>query len=185
MFIGRESELQPLQEFKKRNIAGIVVICGRRRIDKSTLVEHFSSGMRFLEFYGLAPRKGLTPRDQLDHFGELLGLAFGLPSAKFDNWNHAFDTLAGLTAHGEVIIFLDEISWLAGSDKAFVGKLKGVWDTKFKKNPQLTLILCGSVTSWIEKNILCNKEFMGRVSLTLKLEEMPLADANKFCGMKF
>jgi hypothetical protein len=182
MFIGRESELQKLQEFKKRNVAGIVVICGRRRIGKSTLVEHFASGMRFLEFYGLAPRKGLTPRDQLDHFSELLGLAFQLPLMKFDNWNHALDTLASLTTKGEVIIFLDEISWMAGSDKDFVGKLKGVWDTKFKKNPQLILILCGSVTSWIEKNILRDKGFMGRVSLTLKLEEMPLADANKFWG---
>ncbi|HEX4839113.1 MAG TPA: ATP-binding protein [Rhabdochlamydiaceae bacterium] len=182
MFIGREFELQKLQEFKKRNVAGIVVICGRRRIGKSTLVEHFASRIRFLEFYGLAPREGLTPRDQLDHFSELLGLAFQLPSMKFNNWNHALDMLASLTMKGEVIIFFDEISWMAGSDKDFVGKLKGVWDTKFKKNPQLILILCGSVTSWIEKNILNDKGFMGRVSLTLKLEEMPLSDANKFWG---
>jgi len=180
MFIGRGAELRKLQEFKKRKSAGIVVVSGRRRVGKSTLVEHFASGIRFLEFYGLAPREGLTSQDQLDHFGELLGLAFQLPRMKFDNWNHALDTLAGLTAQGEVIIFFDEISWMAGSDKDFVGKLKGVWDTKFKKNPQLILILCGSVTSWIEDNILNDKGFMGRVSLTMTLEEMPLFDANKF-----
>jgi hypothetical protein len=182
MFIGREAELQKLQEFRKRKVAGIVVVCGRRRVGKSTLIEHFAKGGRFLEFYGLAPREGLSPRDQLDHFGELLGLAFKLPPMKFDNWNHALDMLAGLTAQGEVIILFDEISWMAGSDKDFVGKLKGVWDTKFKKNPQLILILCGSVTSWIEDNILNDKGFMGRVSLTMTLEEMPLFDANKFWG---
>lgn len=182
MFIGREVELQKLVEFKNRNIAGIVVISGRRRVGKSTLVEHFAQNSRFLEFYGLSPREGLTSRDQLDHFGELLGLAFNIPSIKFNNWNQALDTLAGLTAQGEVIIFFDEISWMAGSDKDFVGKLKGVWDTKFKKNSQLILVLCGSVTSWIEDNILNDKGFMGRVSLTLTLEEMPLRDANKFWG---
>lgn len=180
MFIGRETELQKLEEYKKRKTAGIIVVCGRRRIGKSTLIEHFARGKRFLEFYGLAPREGVTAQDQLDHFGELLGLAFRLPAMKFDHWNQALDTLAGLTSKGEFIIFLDEISWMAGSDKDFVGKLKGVWDTKLKKNPQLTLILCGSVTSWIEENILHDKGFMGRVSLTLTLEEMPLRDANRF-----
>ncbi len=180
MFFGREAELQKLQEFKKRKTAGIIVISGRRRVGKSTLIEHFAKGSHFQEFYGLAPREGLTPQDQLNHFGELMGLNFKLPPMKFDNWNHALDTLAGLTIQGEQIIFFDEISWMAGPDKDFVGKLKGVWDTKLKKNPRLILILCGSVTSWIRDNILNDKGFMGRVSLTLQLEEMPLSDANKF-----
>ncbi|MCE5293939.1 MAG: hypothetical protein LLF94_04940 [Chlamydiales bacterium] len=123
-------------------------------------------------------------QDQLDHFGELLGLAFNMPPLKFDNWNSALSTLASLTASGKFIILLDEISWMAGSDKDFAGKLKGMWDTKFKKNPELTLILCGSVTSWIEENILNDKGFVGRISLTLTLEEMPLKDANKFWGTR-
>ncbi len=182
MFIGREAELRKLQEFKKRKVAGMIVVCGRRRIGKSTLIEHFARGTRFLEFYGLAPRPELTAKDQLDHFGQLLGLAFQLSPFKFDHWNHALDMLAGLTSQGEVVIFFDEISWMAGSDKDFIGKLKGIWDTKFKKNPQLLLILCGSVTSWIEENILNDKGFMGRVSLTITLEEMPLSDANQFWG---
>ncbi len=101
---------------------------------------------------------------------------------KFDDWNHALRMLAGLTVKGKVIIFLDEISWMAGSDKDFTGKLKGIWDTEFKKNPELILILCGSVTSWIQDNILNDKGFMGRVSLAFTLEEMPLSDANKFWG---
>ncbi len=104
---------------------------------------------------------------------------------KFDNWHQAFETLAGLTSKGPLIIFLDEISWMAGKDKDFVGKLKGVWDTKFKKNKQLLLILCGSVSSWIQDNILNDKGFMGRISLTLNLEELPLHEASKFWGSKF
>lgn len=182
MFVGRETELQKLKEFQARRVAGIVVLCGRRRIGKSTLVEHFGKSGRFLEFYGLPPRKGITTQDQLDHFGELMGLAFGVPPMKFDNWNIALKTLAGLTKKGKVIIFFDEISWMASQDKDFPGKLKGIWDTKFKKNPKLILILCGSVTSWIEDNILNDKGFMGRVSLTVALEEMPLYDANRFWG---
>lgn len=184
MFIGRESELKKLKEFQARKVAGLIVVSGRRRVGKSTLIEHFAKGQRFLEFYGLAPRAGLTTKDQLNHFGQLLGLAFDMPAMKFDNWNSALAMLASLTSKGKVIILLDEISWMAGTDKDFAGKLKGIWDTKFKKNPRLTLILCGSVTSWIEDNILNDKGFMGRISLTITLEEMTLLDANQFWGSR-
>lgn len=182
MFIGRKDELAQLKAFKQRKVAGIIVCCGRRRIGKSTLIERFSEHTRFVEFYGLAPREEIKNSDQLDHFGELLGLRFNLPAMKCENWNQALMTLAELTSIGKVIVFLDEISWMAGKDKDFAAKLKGVWDTKFKKNNELILVLCGSVSSWIQENILNDKGFMGRVSLTINLEEMPLHDANQFWG---
>lgn len=182
MFFGREKELGLLREFKKRKVAGMIVCSGRRRIGKSTLIEHFGEKNKFLEFYGLAPREQLLTKDQLEHFGEQMGLRFNLPPMKFDNWNQALETLAGLTSKGRVIIFLDEISWMAGTDKDFAAKLKGIWDTKFKKNPQLLLVICGSVSSWIQDNILNDKGFVGRVSLIINLEEMPLHEANKFWG---
>ena len=187
MFIGREWELQQLQDFHERKVAGLAVCRGRRRIGKSSLTEEFArkcKGTRFVEIYGLAPRENITNADQLRHFGELVGMAFNLPAMKFDNWNAALMTLAGLTTRGPTIILLDEISWLASKDKDFAGVLKGVWDTHFKKNRRLTLILCGSVASWIEENILRDKGFMGRVSLTITLDEMSLLEANQFWPKK-
>jgi AAA+ ATPase superfamily predicted ATPase len=180
MFVGRERELGLLREFGNRSTAGLAVCRGRRRIGKSTLIEQFGKGKRFYEFYGLAPREAIDNAHQLKHFGELMGTAFGVPAMRFDNWHDALSTLAGLTAQGETIILLDEISWMASKDKDFAGKLKGVWDTRFKKNDRLILILCGSVTSWIDNNILNDKGFMGRVSLTLTLDELALHDANTF-----
>ncbi len=109
-----------------------------------------------------------------------MGTAFDLPAMHFENWNDALSTLAGLTMDGEAIILLDEISWLASADRDFAGKLKGVWDTRFKKNDNLILILCGSVTSWIDDNILNDKGFMGRVSLTITLGELSLHHASGF-----
>jgi AAA+ ATPase superfamily predicted ATPase len=180
MFIGRISELQTLHAFKQRKIAGLAVVYGRRRIGKSTLIEHFAESSRFLEFYGLPPGQCTSNVDQLAHFGRQMGKAFDIPAMLFNSWFDALSTLAGLTKQGKVIIFLDEISWMAAYDKSLPCVLKGIWDTEFKKNKQLLLILCGSVSSWIEENILKDKGFMGRVSLQMKLEEMPLHDANKF-----
>jgi len=180
--VGRERELALLHEFRERRTAGLVVCRGRRRIGKSTLIEQFGQHCRFYEFYGLAPRAGITNADQLAHFGEQLGAAFNLPAMHFRNWHDALSTLAGLTAEGEIVILLDKISWMASKDKDFAGKLKGLWDNRFKKNDQLVLVLCGSVTSWIDTNILNDKGFVGRVSLTLTLDELSLFHANLFWG---
>ena len=76
MFVGREREMQLLEEFRGRRTAGLAVCRGRRRIGKSTLIEEFGKGFeRFYEFYGLAPRDGITNEDQLRHFGDLMGRA--------------------------------------------------------------------------------------------------------------
>jgi len=179
-FIGRDYELNRFKDFLAKPVAGMAVVCGRRRVGKSTLIEQACKSIPFYEFYGLGPRENIDNSHQLAHFGELLGTSFGLPPQHFRNWNEAFDVLAKLTKEGRVAILLDEISWMAGKDKDFAGKLKGAWDTKFKKNPDLTLIICGSVTSWIEDNILNDKSYVGRISLTINLEPMPLYDADKF-----
>lgn len=50
----------------------------------------------------------------------------------------------------------------------------------FKKNRKLILILCGSVSSWIEKNIVSSTGFMGRPSLYMTLEELLLSECNQF-----
>lgn len=180
MFVGRDYELDLLKNCLKKNTASLVVCRGRRRIGKSTLIQEFAKKNKFYELYGLAPREGITNADQLRHFGELVGNFFNIPPMNFKNWNDAFSTLAGFTERGRVIILLDEISWMGSKDKDFAGKLKGIWDTKFKKNKKLILILCGSVTSWIDKNILNDKGFVGRVSLTISLDELPLSHSNAF-----
>src|SRR5262249_37677597 len=54
------------------------------------------------------------------------------------------------------------------------------WDIYFKKNPELILILCGSISAWIEKNILSSTGFLGRISYRLTLEELPLSDCKYF-----
>lgn len=182
-FIGRKKELKQLISFNQRKQAGLVVMRGRRRIGKSTLIKEFGKSQpkaHYVEFQGLAPRKDIGKQDQLDNFAEQLGVAYQLPGFRFNNWNEAFDALARLSSKEQTIILLDEISWMAHGAKDFAGKLKIAWDTRFKSNDKLRLVLCGSVTTWIEENILNDKGFMGRVSLTMTLKELALFEANEF-----
>ncbi|MEI6790007.1 MAG: helix-turn-helix domain-containing protein [Myxococcaceae bacterium] len=50
----------------------------------------------------------------------------------------------------------------------------------FSKNPNLIIALCGSISSWIEKNILSNTGFLGRITIDLVIEELDLPVCNAF-----
>lgn len=186
MFIGREKELEGLSELLGQKKAALVVCKGRRRIGKSRLIEEFGKKVEhFYDFQGLSPYEGARLADQLKNFSEQLARHFGLPEiVPPHTWTEAFSLLARYTREHQVVILLDEISWMALGDKTFAAKLKIAWDTLFKKNPDLILVLCGSVSSWIDKNILKSPAFVGRISLKLSLKELSLSVCNEFWGKK-
>ncbi|MBS0654703.1 MAG: ATPase [Verrucomicrobia bacterium] len=68
---------------------------------------------------------------------------------------------------------------MASDDKTFLGKLKYVWEDHFAKNSKLILILCSSVSVWLEENIISSTAFFGRISWTLSLDPLPLVDCNQ------
>jgi AAA+ ATPase superfamily predicted ATPase len=181
VFLDRERELLLLSNLLKKRSASLAICKGRRRIGKSTLIQRFGKQAKtFLEFQGLPPREGITNQDQLDAFAEQISAQTTLPGLSLSGWSQAFSLLATVIRNESTVVLLDEISWMSGKDKDFAGQLKIAWDTKFKKFPKLILIACGSVSSWIDKNILGSTGFMGRVSLELQLFELPLHDCNRF-----
>jgi AAA+ ATPase superfamily predicted ATPase len=181
MFIGREKEIQQLADLFAKPGSSLVICRGRRRIGKSTLIENFGkSATRFFQFQGLPPRDGIGMREQLDSFRGQLCRQTGLPKMTLESWPQAFSFLSGRIGNEKTVLLLDEISWMAAGAQDFAGFLKIAWDTEFKKKPRLVLVLCGSVSSWLDKNILNNTGFVGRVSLTLSLDELSLAACNEF-----
>ena len=185
MFVGRLKELKQLLDLFDLKKASLVVCRGRRRIGKSTLVQQFGKkASAFLEFQGLPPREGITNADQLNAFSEQLAAQSSIPKLNLESWYQAFLLLNSIIKNQKTVVLLDEISWMGGKDKDFAGQLKILWDTEFKKKSKLILVLCGSVTSWIDKNILNSTGFMGRVSLEITLKELGLYHCNMFWGNK-
>ncbi len=179
-FIGRKAELKELERFSKKRSASLIVVQGRRRIGKSRLIEEFGKKLSIYTFSGLAPSTKTTLQAQLDEFANQLSVVLGIPGIKGEDWTTLFLLLAKHTRQERAVIVLDEISWMGSKDPDFLGKLKNAWDLHFKKNPDLILIICGSASAWIEKNILSSTGFMGRISFVLTLEELPLKDCNQF-----
>ncbi|NGX51849.1 MAG: hypothetical protein KR126chlam5_00136 [Candidatus Anoxychlamydiales bacterium] len=179
-FIGRKKELDDLNSYLNKKTASLIVVKGRRRIGKSRLLDEFSKNKRSYKFIGLPPQSNRTKQDQLDEFSRQLSVVLDFPEIKVDNWSKLFILLNDKVKTEQVILIFDEISWMGSEDPDFLGKLKTAWDELFKKNPKLMLIFCGSVSTWIDDNILNSKAFYGRISWILDLEPLPLSDCNKF-----
>src|ERR1700733_5795635 len=178
-FIGREAEMNRLKGLLQRSSASLIVVRGRRRIGKSRLLAEFGKEMKSFFLTGTPPSRKMTAQLQRDEFVLQLARA-GIPGIRPDDWGNMFWNLSKHTEQGRVLIVFDEISWMGSKDSEFLGKLKNSWDMYFSKNPQLILILCGSISSWIEENILSSTGFVGRITIDLVLEELPLNVCNAF-----
>ncbi len=179
-FIGRQDELKLLEGLLLKQSSSLVVVYGRRRIGKSRLIEEFAKKYRFISFSGLFPEESMTNQDQLNEFTRRFQDQFGENIGPLTDWGNAFQKLALQTRKGRVVILFDEITWMGHDSPNFLAKLKNAWDMELKKNDQLILFLCGSVSVWIEKKLLANRGFYGRISLKLRLKELSLSDCGKF-----
>jgi hypothetical protein len=128
----------------------------------------------------LAPVEGITAQTQRDHFAKQLAKHFGTPTASFVDWSDAFSALSNQLESQTAIVLFDEISWMGIEDPTFIPKLQVWWDNTLAHHPHVILIFCGSISTWIEENILNSTAFFGRITLTLTLEPLSLRESAQF-----
>lgn len=180
-FIGRQPELDQLHTLMRKKSASFIIVKGRRRIGKSRLIEEFGKNFKhYYAFSGLPPEASITGQHQLDEFSRQLSREFQTARARYDDWSDALWALGERVQKGSTLVLFDEISWMGSKEPTFLAKIKNFWDQQLKKNDQLIFVICGSASSWIEKNILSSTGFVGRVSYTLTLDELPLPECNQF-----
>ena len=179
IFIGRKIQLERLGALYKKKTPSLVVVKGRRRIGKSRLILEFAktaTNQTFWSFAGLAPEDGISGQEQRDNFARGLALMLKIPPMTFQDWSDAFEHLSLHIKPGDIIL-LDEISWMGSKDPSFIPKLKAWWD---KQTAHMLLVFCGSVSTWIEENILKSTAFFGRVNLIISLEPLSIPESAKF-----
>ena len=185
MFFGRQDQLNELSLLWTKRVSSLVTCRGRRRIGKSSLIKHFAelSHARFIKIEGLKPRREYGNIDELRTFAAQLAAQTGCERTPPEDWLSAFIRLGReIHADEKTVVLLDEISWLGYYDPTFADTIKIAWDNYWKSNDRLVLVLCGSVSSWIRDNIIDNGEFVGRRSLDLVVNELPLSDCVRFWG---
>lgn len=185
MFFGRQDLLDEMSLLWTKRVSSLVTCRGRRRIGKSTLIKHFAelSHARFIKIEGLKPRKEYGNIDELRTFASQLAAQTGCERTPPEDWLSAFIRLGReIRPTEKTVVLLDEISWLGYYDPTFADTIKIAWDNYWKANERLIFVLCGSVSSWIKDNIIDNGEFVGRRSMDLVVNELPLSDCVGFWG---
>lgn len=178
MFIGRTQELTQLKRLYDAKTSKLVVIYGRRRIGKSTLIEHFMASKDHLHFEGL---EGGSTKDQLTQFLYDLSEQVGDPllkEVKPTSWLPVLDYLTKLFARkkSKTIIFMDEFQWLSVNQNKLVSLIKKVWDIHWSKQ-NVMLILCGSVCSFMTARVISSKALYGRIHWECCLPPLDAIDA--------
>ncbi len=185
-FYGRREETEEFLQLFRKKTSSLVTCQGRRRVGKSTFIRQCAAHAGdYWAFSGLAPREGGDQAAQLAAFGAQLAQLSKMPELPLESWPAAFHWLARLLPKDRwIVVLFDEISWMAQGCPDFAGYLKTAWDDHFSRHPRLILVLCGSVSSWIEQNILNSTGFVGRCSWQFWLDPLPVRDCMGFWGKK-
>ena len=179
MFIGRHDELQFLNE--KYNAAGgqLIVLYGRRRVGKTETLRKFCEGKEHV-YYTCTE----SPDDlQLAAFSERI-LQKGFPAAQyiksFSGWNQALSGISELPTKGKKLLVIDEFPYMFKGNASIPSILQKLWDEDLR-DKDLMIILCGSAMSFIENEILAEKNpLYGRATGILKMNEMSFYESIQF-----
>lgn len=180
MFIGREAELQFLEDKYMDNKGHLVVLYGRRRVGKTETLKEFCRGKQHI-FYSCTQS---TDKIQLQKFSKRL-LQEDIPAKKylseFADWEAAFSAIIELPYNGnKKLIIIDEFPYMCKANKSIPSILQNIWDTELKDS-NVMIVLCGSAMSFIEKELLAEKNpLYGRATGIYKMTEMGFYDAIKF-----
>lgn len=148
--IGREAELAHLVSLYENPSFEFLVMYGRRRVGKTTLLQEFAKSRNAI-FY---PAQEKNDSLNLADFSKMVQLHFdGTSLAPFTSWKDAF-TYIGMRASERVAIIIDEFPYIAEENPTVKSILQHVIDHSWKDNPNIMLVLCGSSISFMESDVM-------------------------------
>jgi AAA+ ATPase superfamily predicted ATPase len=155
MFVNRESEIQSLLERMTPNKAELVIVYGRRRIGKTELLRKAFAKARAIYFVADLG----ADQDQRRRFSEVVHLSYPNPllqAEKPPGWDSLLRYIITLAEKDRIVLIVDEFPYLCSSDPALPSVLQRIWD-EVGKDSKLYLILCGSLISFMEREVLGHK----------------------------
>ena len=183
--VGRENEINILNAVCKSKEAEFIAVYGRRRVGKTYLVrEFFSDKGIYLEASG---SKDKPLKKQLENFMKAFSQTFfnGTPLRTPNSWDEAFEALTKQLSvapkNQKIIIFLDELPWMATKKSGLLQSLDYYWNLYWSQIPNLVLVVCGSAASWIlEKLIYAKGGLHKRITRKILLEPFHLKETRDF-----
>ena len=174
-FVAREKELSLLNDLYYRPGAQFLVLYGRRRIGKTSLLTHWGGEIQGPYFYWMATQTSAT--NQLRQFSQALFQflnpgATNTPTFSYPSWDAALAEVARLAAQQRVVVVLDEFTYVMQADPEVPSLIQKAWDLHLKQS-QAFLVLMGSLAGIIQRTALdYQSPLYGRATARLKLQPL-------------
>lgn len=176
--IYRDRELKTLNDEYNRNGSTLVVLYGRRRIGKTTLISEFIKNKPSLYFLATEESEIQNRNAFKELVSEFTNNNY-LNQLNVSDWTYLFHEILKYPSQKKVIV-IDEFQYLGKVNPAFPSIFQKIWDT-ILKDENIMVILCGSLISMMESQTLrYDSPLYGRRTSQIKLQQIPFAYYNQF-----
>lgn len=182
-FIGRKNELHTLNTEYNRN-SSFVVIYGRRRVGKTTLIKEFLKNKT--AFYYLATEE--LESQSMKRLANVIARTTKntlLQKIEFTDWLDLFQLIADYKPEEKKVLVIDEFPYLVRTNSAFPSILQNAWD-EFLKDSNVMLILSGSLIGMMQKHALSyDSPLYGRRTAQMRLMPLPFTSIYETQNLPF
>lgn len=180
--IGRARELKALNSLTRQPGPALVLVYGRRRVGKTTLLQIWARESKLPTFYWEAPRStAANVRSSLAREFEIWrhGGQPGARTPRLDDWRDLFRHMRQQLGDQPCNLIFDEFPWAVEADPALPSFVKSVWDREFADS-RVRWFLTGSHISAMEKLLESDAPLFGRLTGKLRVRPLSLAKIKPF-----
>ena len=178
-FVDRELEMETLQNEYERDGSALVVLYGRRRVGKTTLIAEFIKDKKALFFLASEEAEAQNRNAFKEKVAEFIDSDL-LRSADIKNWDILFKSIMDTPFDSKPVIVLDEFQYLGKANPAFPSIFQRIWE-EILKDRSVMVILCGSLISMMESQTLAyGSPLYGRRTAQIRLKQIPFGYYHEF-----
>ena len=146
-FYDRENELDALSLLKDGRGGRLIVITGRRRVGKTTLIKHFLEGVSGSIYLYVDSTK--RPATLMSEFSESVRTVLGLPDYFLPRtWEQLFEAI--YSSEKPVIVAIDEFQRFLDLDKGAIYALQKVHDLRHDRT-NANILISGSAVGMLKR----------------------------------
>ena len=178
-FVDREQEMATLQSEYERDGSALVVLYGRRRVGKTTLISEFIKNKKALFFLASEESESQNRLAFQEKAADFLNSNL-LKNVEVKSWDVLFRAIMDSHFDSKPVIVLDEFQYLGKSNPAFPSVFQRIWE-EILKDRQVMVILCGSLISMMQSQTLAyDSPLYGRRTAQIRLKQIPFACYHEF-----
>lgn len=178
-FVDREQEMETLQNEYEREGSSLVVLYGRRRVGKTTLISEFIKDKKALFFLASEESEAQNRTAFKEKTAEFINNEI-LKNAEVKSWDILFKTIIQTSFDSKPVIVIDEFQYLGKANPAFPSIFQRIWE-EILKDRAVMVILCGSLISMMESQTLAyGSPLYGRRTAQIRLKQIPFTYYHEF-----